>query len=424
LPGALADGCPITSTLLLKDTSHRTVVPIFSPGAGLGLTALQGASDVVMVPDPTTFQRLPWLPNTAWMLCDVYYPDGTPVAFAPRHLLRRLIDRLRAAGRVLVTGLEVEFHILKLVDPRLQPDDGGQPGTPPQVELIHQGYNHLTELRFDRVEPILEILRRHVQALGMELQSIELEFGPSQVEFVFRPASGLKSADDMVLFRSAVKQICRRHGFHATFMCRPAFANAMASGWHLHQSLQDLQGRNLFAAEEPAESLSPLGRRYLAGLLAGASEAAAFAAPTINGYKRFRANSLAPDRVAWGRDNRGAMLRVVGPGNAAATRIENRIGEPAANPYLYLGSQLATGLHGIAAGLEPPPAVDAPYEAAATFLPTNLGAALEALERGKILAAAFGQEFIDYYTLIKRAELRRYETTVTDWETKEYLDIY
>jgi len=424
LPGALADGCPITSTLLLKDTSHRTVVPVFSPGAGLGLTALQGASDIIMVPDPTTFRQLPWLTNTAWMLCDVYFPDGTPVAFAPRHLLRRMLGQLHAAGRVLVTGLEVEFHILKLVDPKLGIVDGGQPGSPPEVELIHQGYNHLTETRFDRIEPIVEILRRNVQALGMDLQSLELEFGPSQVEFVFRPAAGLQSGDDMVLFRSAVKQICRRHGYHATFMCRPAFASAMASGWHLHQSLQDLRGHNLFAAEDPEELLSPLGRGYLAGLLAGAAESVAFAAPTINGYKRFRTHSLAPDRIAWGKDNRGAMLRVVSSDNAAATRIENRIGEPAANPYLYLGSQLATGLHGIAAGLEPPPAVDAPYEAAAKFLPMNLGSALEALGQGAIIQDAFGQEFIDYYTLIKRAELRRYETTVTDWETKEYLDIY
>jgi glutamine synthetase len=429
LPGALADGCPITSTLLLKDTSHRTVVPVFTAGAGLGLQELQGARDVLMVPDPTTFRLLPWLPHTAWMLCDVYFPDGSSVAFAPRHLLRRTLDRLRSAGHELVTGLEVEFHILRLVDPRLGLGDGAQPGTPPELELTHQGYNHLTEMRLDRIEPITEILREHCLALGLALQSIELEFGPSQVEFVFRPAAGMQSADDMVLFRSAVKQICRRHGHHATFMCRPALPNAMSSGWHLHQSLTDLRGDNLFAPQRsapdrPGELLAPLGRQYLAGLLAGAAEAVAFTTPTVNGYKRYRPHSLAPDRIAWGSDNRGAMLRVISGANPAATRIENRIGEPAANPYLYLGSQLATGLHGIAAGLEPPPAVDAPYEAAATFLPTNLGAALEALERGKILAAAFGQEFIDYYTLIKRAELRRYETTVTDWETKEYLDIY
>jgi glutamine synthetase len=283
LPGALTDGCPITSTLLLKDSAHRTVVPVFSPGAGLGLAQLQGASDVVMVPDPGTFRLLPWLPKTGWMLCDVYFPDGSPVGFAPRHLLRRALAKLNAAGRELVTGLEVEFHILRLVDPRLGLEDGGQPGTPPEVELIHQGYNHLTEIRLDRIEPITDVLRQHSLALGMDLQSIELEFGPSQVEFVFRPAAGMKSADDMILFRSAVKQICRRQGFHATFMCRPSFPNAMSSGWHLHQSLVDTQGRNLFMPEQPGELLSTLGRHYLAGLMAGAAESVAFAAP--HGYR-------------------------------------------------------------------------------------------------------------------------------------------
>jgi len=424
LPGALKEGCPITSTLLLKDSSHRTVVPVFSAGAGLGLTQLEGAGDVIMVPDPTTFRLLPWLDKTGWMLCYVYFADGTPVSFAPRHLLRRALDQLRATGRELVTGLEVEFHILRLVNPRLALDDGGQPGSPPDVELSHQGYNHLTEMRLDRIEPIADILRAHCRALGLELQSIELEFGPSQVEFVFRPARGMQSADDMVLFRSAVKQICRRHGYHATFMCRPSFANAMSSGWHLHQSLIDLEGQNLFIPERSTELLSVLGRRYLAGLIAGAAEAVAFTTPTVNGYKRYRPHSLAPDRIAWGSDNRGAMLRVVGGANPAATRIENRIGEPAANPYLYVASQLATGLHGLAAQLEPPPPVDAPYDAVAPPLPASLGAALDALRSGRILRDAFGAEFVAYYSLIKHAELRRYESTVTDWETKEYFDIF
>jgi glutamine synthetase len=244
------------------------------------------------------------------------------------------------------------------------------------------------------------------------------------VEFVFRAAHGIKPADDLVLFRSAVKQICRRQGYHASFMCRPAFPSAMSSGWHLHQSLADAHGRNLFAPQEPGQLLSPLGRHYLAGLLAGAAEAIAFSTPTINGYKRYRANSLAPDRIVWGSDNRGAMLRVVGSANPAATRIENRIGEPAANPYLYLASQLATGLAGIEAAREPPPPVDAPYQAAADMLPTNLGAALEALRRGSILPNAFGNDFIEHYLTIKSAEWRRYETHVTDWEMKEYFDVF
>ena len=424
MPSALEDGCAVTSTLLLKDTAHRTVVPVFSAGAGMDVPRLQGASDIVMVPDPTTFRVLPWLQSTGWMLCDIYFPDGTPVSFSTRQLLRRTLTRLEADGRSLVTGLEVEFHVTKLLDPRLALEDAGQPGTAPEVELIHQGYNHLTELRLDRIEPIVDILRRQSQALGLELSSVELEFGPSQVEFVFRTARGMKSADDMVLFRNAVKQICRRHGYHATFMCRPSFPNAMSSGWHLHQSIADGQGRNLFAPSKPGELLSPLGRHYLAGLIEGAAEAVAFSTPTINGYKRYRANSLAPDRIVWGSDNRGAMLRVVGAANPAAARIENRIGEPAANPYLYLASQLATGLTGIAAAKEPPPPADAPYEAEAPMLPTSLGTALDALTGGHVLREAFGSEFIDYYAMIKRAELRRYEAYVTDWEMKEYFDVF
>jgi glutamine synthetase len=424
MPSALADGCAVTSTLLLKDTSHKTVVSVFSPGAGMGLTRLQGASDIIMVPDPTTFRLLPWLQSTGWMLCDVYFADGTPVSYSTRHLLRRMIERLAADGHSFVTGLEIEFHIMRLLDPRLGLEDSGQPGAVPEVELIHQGYNHLTELRLDRIEPITEILRRQSLALGLDLGSVELEFGPSQVEFVFRPARGIKSADDMILFRSAVKQICRRHGYHATFMCRPSFPNAMSSGWHLHQSVTDTQACNVFAPDEPGQLLSRLGRHYLAGLLAGAAEAVAFTTPTINGYKRYRANSLAPDRIVWGSDNRGAMLRVVAGTSPAATRIENRIGEPAANPYLYLASQLATGLAGIAAAAEPPAPTDAPYEAAAPALPTSLGAALGALADGHILREAFGTEFIEYYSMIKQAEVRRYEAHVTDWEMKEYFDVF
>lgn len=423
MPTAMRDGCAVTSTLLLKDTSHRTVVPVFSAGAGLGRPELQGGGDLVMVPDPTTFRVLPWLESTGWMLCDVYFADGSRVPFSTRHLLRDTLAKL-PTGQSFVTGLEVEFHVTRLVDPKLALEDAGQPGTPPVVELIHQGYQHLTEQRLDRVEPIVDILRRDVQALGLDLSSVELEFGPSQVEFVFRTGSGMKPADDMTLFRSAVKQICRRHGYHASFMCRPSFPNAMSSGWHLHQSLADAQGRNLFAPETSDALLSPLGRHYLAGLLEGAREAVAFTTPTINGYKRYRPLSLAPDRVVWARDNRGAMLRVVGGSNPAAARIENRIGEPAANPYLYLASQLATGLAGIAAGKEPPSPADAPYEATAPMLPTTLSAALDALTSGRILREAFGAQFIEYYTTIKQAELRRYESAVTDWEMREYFDIF
>jgi glutamine synthetase len=424
LPAAMRDGLSLTSTLILKDTSHRTVTPVFTAGAGIGMPELQGGADIVMVPDPTTFRLLPWAENTGWMLCDLYFADGRKLPFSTRHLCRDLVATLGERGFELVSGLEVEFHVMRLVDAKLAVEDAGQPGTPPEVSLLHQGYNYLTEQRLDQMEPILEILRRDIVALGLPLGSIELEFGPSQCEFVFRPGKGMQPADDMVLFRSAVKQICQRHGYHATFMCRPALPDMMSSGWHLHQSLAAPDGTNAFAGAEGSADLSATGRHYLAGLLAGAAEAAPFTTPTINGYKRYRANSLAPDRIAWGRENRGALLRVITGTAPSAARIENRVGEPAANPYLYYASQIACGLAGLAAAAEPPAPVDSPYQAEAAMLPTSLEAALGLLDRGTMLREAFGDAFVDYFLMIKRSEVARYNSYVTDWEQREYFNIF
>lgn len=425
LPGVLAQGLSITSSLLLKDTSHRTVVPVFSAGAGIGRADLQGAGDLVMVPDPLSLRLLPWAPGTAWMLGDLFFADGTPYPWCPRRLASEAVSRLAARGLAFMSGLEVEFHLTRLVDPRLSPDDAGQPGTPPDVALTHQGYAYLTEQRYDTIEPVLDVLRATCAALDLPLTSMELEFGPSQVEFVFGVQEGIASADAMILFRSAAKQVARRHGHHASFMCRPALPQAMSSGWHLHQSLVErISGRNAFARADGAPGLSALGEHYLAGLLDHAAAAMPLTTPTINGYKRYRANSLAPDRIAWGEDNRGAMLRVLAKGNPGATRIENRVGEPAANPYLYLAAQMVSGLAGIAAGATPPPAVDSPYQAEAPMLPTSLESALPALERSAVLREGLGDGFVDHFARIKRAEVARYNATVTDWEHREYFDLF
>src|SRR5204863_9039261 len=203
-------------------------------------------------------------------------------------------QKLGQAGFDYVAGLEVEFHVFKLTNARLQPQDATWPGEAPEVSLLSPGYQYLTETRFDQIEPILEIVRRQIVALDLPLRSVEIELGPSQCEFTFEPQPGLEAADSMMLFRSAVKQICRRQGYHASFMCRPKLPNVMSSGWHLHQSLRDRHtGANAFAGEG-SEALSPLGRQFLAGLLAHARAAAAFTTPTINGYKRYRAYALAP----------------------------------------------------------------------------------------------------------------------------------
>ena len=406
---SLESGCTITTTMFAKDTSHKTVFPVFSAGGGFGIPEMQGAADVLMIPDPSTFRVLPWSPGTGWLLCDVHFADGRPVPFATRNLYKGVLANLNMRGYDYVAGLEIECHIFKREETRMAPEDAGQPGRPPDVSLLSHGYQYLTEQRYDQMEPVLEIVRRDILALGLPLRSIEVEFGPSQCEFTFKPTIGLEPADTMILFRSAVKQIAHRHGYHATFMCRPKLPNVVASGWHLHQSMvRRGSGENAFMTKESGEVLSAFGRHYLAGLLQHARAAAVFSTPTINGYKRYRSYSLAPDRAVWGRDNRGVMIRVLGGHDDPATRLENRIGEPAANPYLYMASQILSGLDGVDRALDPGPSADAPYETKADLLPKSLGEAVSALKTDSFFREALGSEFVDYYTHIKTAEIERF----------------
>jgi glutamine synthetase len=357
------------------------------------------------------------------MLCDILFADGRPMPLCTRHICRSALKTLGERGYDFVAGLEVEFHLFKLEKAKLGVDDAGQPGEPPDVSLLNQGYQYLTEQRYDEMDPILEILRSNIVDLGLPLRSIEVEFGPSQVEFTFRTATGLEPADAMVLFRSAAKQVAQRHGYHVTFMCRPKLANVMSSGWHLHQSLTDKKTHtNVFM--DGREPLSAVGRHYMAGLLAHARGAAAFSTPTLNGYKRYRPFSLAPDRATWGRDNRGVMVRVLGGPGDPATHLENRVGEPAANPYLYLASQIMSGLDGMDGKLDPGPSADTPYEAKATPLPRSLAEALAALGEDKALRAGFGDFFIDYYLKLKQAEIDRFNMDVSDWEQREYFSLF
>ena len=337
LADLLANGCAMTSTLIAKDTSHRTVFPVWQAGAGLGMIEMEGAGDMMMLPDPTTFRALPWVEDCGWLLCDLYFSDGQPVPFCVRRKLREAETELANREMHIRIGLEAEFHILKVDDWNKRSQDAGQPGAPPDVSLMTHGFQYLTEARADEMEPVTEVLRKACMALHLPVRSIECEFGPSQVEFTFAPLPGVKAADAMSLFRSMVKQVCRRQGLHATFMCRPQIANLFASGWHVHQSLISAQsGDNLFVPETGAGLLSPLGLQYAAGLLAHAVEASVFAAPTINGYKRYKSFQLAPDRAIWGRDNKGVMVRAIGGAGDPATRLETVPPRPPPIPIFIL----------------------------------------------------------------------------------------
>lgn len=425
LNSTMRNGCTMTSTLLLKDTSHRTVYPVWTAGAGLAMPELEGAGNFIMIPDPMTFRVLPWAPRTGWMLCDIYFPDGKPIPFSTRQICRAALDRLANKGYDYIAGLEIECTLLKLEDSGLRFEQTTQPGDPPEVSPLGHGYQYLTENRIDILDPALERIRRPLLELNLPLRSVEVEFGPSQVEFTFDPGAGLETADNMVLFRSAMKQICRRHGYHVTFMCRPALPNIFSNGWHLHQSLIDKQtGENALIPLQEKDVLSPLGRHFVAGLLDHAQAACVFTTPTINGYKRYKPFTLAPDRVLWGHDNKGAMIRILGGVDDPATRIENRVGEPAANPYLFITSQIVCGLDGIERKLTPATPANEPYTAEATRLPRSLIDALSVLRQDALFRSQLGDQFVDYFLTIKEFEVSRFLADVTDWEQREYFDLF
>ncbi len=420
---AFRAGVAMTSTLLFKDTSHRTVFPVWADDIGFGKGVFTGAGDALMVPDPATFRVLPWAPHSGWILCTIHGPDGAALPFCGRSQLARAETRLAEARYSALFGLEQEFHIFRVTDPNLRHSDGGFDERPPETAPLNHGYQYLTEARYDAAEPVLDDLRRHAQALDLPLRSMEIEFGPSQFEFTFDPGAPLVQADVTALFRTMVRQTCARAGLHATFMCLPGQRDSVPSGWHLHQSLSNADGANLFPPAD-AGTITPAATGWIAGLLAHAQASTLLLVPTVNGYKRFKPGMMAPDRIQWARDNKGAMIRALMKPGDPASRIENRLPEPAANPYLAFAAQIHAGLDGIASDAHPPAPVESPYASAAPQLPADLGAAIDRFETSDFIARHFGTDFRHWLATLKRAEWDRYRLTVSDWEQREYFTLF
>jgi len=437
---ALAVGYNINVATTTLDASGARTFSSFTRGGGMELDEMTGSPNIVIVPDPGTFRVLPWAPGIGWVLCDEYFTSGVPYHFSPRHLLRRQLRRLNDEGMDYVVGLEVEWYLARVAEDHLTEEHVGAPGMRGRAIRtypVEPGYAYHSESNMDLMQPVLTALQEGYEALRLPLRSLENEWGPGQLECTFTASPAMQAADDMLLFRTATKQICRRMGCFATFMARPALKGYYASGWHLHQSVADAQtGKNLFMPKAAGEPLSPLGRSFLGGLLEHAVAATVFATPTVNGYRRFRPNSLAPDRSGWGVDHRGAMIRALGGAGDPRTRLENRAGEPAANPYLFLLSQVVAGRDGISQERDPGPPDLAPYAADRPMLPTSLMDALDALERSTLFRAEMGDIFFDYFLKLKRNEagrfLRYLETSgvqdwrdePTEWEQSEYFDYF
>ena len=409
---AVEQGIGAPGSLLHKDTGNTYAIPLWKPSGDEVLDALLGARSMMLHPDASTFVQLPWAPATGWVLCDLALDDGTPIPHSTRRIARRALDELEAAGYRYRAGLELE---LTLFD---RSDDG-------RLEPVHPGWDLLGEATLDRLELLVAPIVEALAAIGHRPRTVEAELGPGQVELTFEPASGLDVADGAVLIRNTIRSVARRNGLHATFMSRPALpgVTAFPSGWHLHQSLVAVgDGTPAFVPTESGELLSTIGRSAVAGLLANAAGACLLTTPTVTGYKRYRPEAVAPDRITWSREHRGAMLRIVGEPATGTTRIENRAGDPAANPYLFATSQIVSMGDGIRRGVEPPPPSESPYDDGSPLLPRTLGDAIEAFGAAPLWAEALGADVARYLARLRASDWARFCAAVTDWEQAEYFD--
>jgi len=377
------------------------VVPV--PG---GLDA--GLPDILVRPDLATLTPLPWEPNAAWCLGEASTPDGAPAAESPRAVTRRVASRLGELGYTLACGPELEFFVC-------EPGPGGT-----WRRYANDLGNVYVVGRKGDPQGLLVHMLRQLRDAGLRVTAANHEFSPGQFEINLGHSDLLDAADRSFRLKSAVQEIARHRDLLATFMAKP-FNDEGGSGFHVHVSVNDESGRNVFGDPAGPDGLSGLGRHAIGGVLRHARALSALLNPTINSYKRFGPDTLAPWLIDWGLDNRSAMVRVP-PERGAAARMEIRLGDATANPYLAMAAVGAAVCLGIGDKAEPPAKLEGyGYDpAAAELLPQRLGDALDALEADRELAGILGEYFVTSFLAYKRNEIERFERFVTDWEFREY----
>jgi glutamine synthetase len=384
-----------------------------------GFNAIE-ESDMVAIPDPDTFQLMPWKQGetkVARMICDVVTPDGQPYEGDPRHVLRRALDRMSSLGfdRFNV-GPELEYFLFK-----------DQAGT---ETLDEGGYFAMTSL--DAATELRQETIHALESMGIPVEYAHHEVGPSQHEIDIRFAPALEMADHTVTYRLIVKEIAAKNGVYATFMPKPLFGEN-GSGMHTHQSLF-ADGRNAFFDADDRWHLSEAGKAFIAGQLRHAREIAAVFAQWVNSYKRLVPGYEAPVYVAWSQRNRSALIRIplYKPGSEQATRAEIRCPDPACNPYLTFAALLHAGLEGIERGYELPEPMETNLyhltaeqrrERGIISLPETLGEAIDELAVSELARKALGPHIFDRYVELKRKEWDEYRVQLTRWEMERYLPV-
>ncbi len=387
---------------------------------GLPFTGFEtGYPDIIAVPDLATLAVVPWEPGVASVVCDFQHEDGRPVAIAPRYVLRRVVKRAQALGYTPSLALELEFRVLRESAESLRAKGWNN------LQALSPSYSCYSMWRATGDDGVLGQIVRQMTAHGIPIEGYNREHGAGMYEVNIAHGPALLSADRALLFRNGVKELCGQQGLTATFMAKWDDREDGCSG-HIHQSLWDERGHNLFYDAGADHHISETMRHYAAGVLAAMPQLTALYAPTVNSYKRYVAGSWAPTSVTWGIETRTTALRAV-PGSASSTRIETRSPGCDVNPYLGMAATLAAGLHGIAERLELPPRVQGnayalPAEAAAP-LPKTLGEAIELFERSALARDFFGADFVEHYVAMRRWEVTQFNRVVGAWERERYLEM-
>ncbi|MBW3552268.1 MAG: type I glutamate--ammonia ligase [Gemmatimonadetes bacterium] len=378
-------------------------------------------SDMILKPDPDTFSVYPWGDpenRVGRLICDVLTSEGHPFAGDPRQVLKRQIAAAATMGYQMMAGVEAEFFLFHRTDA----------GAPTRETQDAGGYFDLGPVDLG------EIARRDIvnmlAAMGFEVEAAHHEVAPGQHEIDFKYADALTTADNLSTFKFVVRNMAVRHGLHATFMPKPIFGQN-GSGLHTHQSLFS-GDENVFASGAGEDGISEIMRWYVGGLLTHARAFCAVTNPLVNSYKRLVPGYEAPVNVAWSHRNRSPMVRVPAR-RGKGTRLEMRMPDPSANPYLGLAVQLAAGLDGIRNRIDPPDPVDKNIFALTVRerrrykiqeLPRDLGEAVAELRRSELMKEALGAHVFEHFIAAKEQEWEEYIAQVHEWEIDRYLGAY
>ena len=375
----------------------------------------QGYGDMVSVPDLDTLRRIPWLPKTALVMCDLVSETGEAVAQSPRTILRNQCDQLAQRGIKAYMGSELEFHLFRgsYSDLRKRDYQNLEPSSPYRIDY------HILATSFD--EPVIRAIRNGMIGAGVPIECSKGECSNGQHEIGLYYAEALEMADRHLIYKNGAKEIAHLHDLALTFMAKYDETEG-GSGCHIHSSLFDTQSETNLFWDTGADQPSKLYRYFLGGLLALCREFFLLYAPTVNSYKRYCAESFAPTRIAWGHENRTTGYRIVG--HKQSYRVENRLPGADANPYLAFAATIAAGLYGIDHKIEPPDEY-AGNAYTATHLPRvpdSLSQAADLFDRSATARALFGDPVVDHYVQCARLEQESYDRAVTDWELNRYFE--